>query len=154
MNCKTLHVLQVSGKVASKGSAAGSRTLPRHGLKAGTSSLTNNSSMMRSTSMVMLNQVTDHCCTQLLQTAVFQPGLPQVLQVTKQHVPESYVLKSNESSMCNLKSERSTYVSMYQCMYVFVYGLEMQCLVTYEEFKYTLRALHLRYLQPRVVVLI
>lgn len=65
ISCKTWHGLIVSGKVTSKGSAAGSRTLPRHGLKAGTSSVTNNSSMMRSTSMGMLNQVTDQCLTQL-----------------------------------------------------------------------------------------
>jgi hypothetical protein len=76
MNCKTLHGLQVSGKVTSKGTAAGSRTLPRHGLKASTSSLTVNSSMIRSTSMGMLNQVTDHYHTELQQIAIFELGLP------------------------------------------------------------------------------
>ncbi|XP_021926195.1 mitogen-activated protein kinase-binding protein 1 isoform X3 [Zootermopsis nevadensis] len=55
---KLLHAapIQVSGKVTSKGGAAGSRTLPRHGLKAGTLSLSNNFNMTRSTSMGMLNQ--------------------------------------------------------------------------------------------------
>ncbi|XP_069702772.1 mitogen-activated protein kinase-binding protein 1-like isoform X3 [Periplaneta americana] len=64
---KLLHAapVQVSGKVTNKGSsgssggggaAAGSRTLPRHGLKAGTSSHSSNTNMMRSTSMGMLNQ--------------------------------------------------------------------------------------------------
>ncbi|PNF17421.1 hypothetical protein B7P43_G02967 [Cryptotermes secundus] len=55
---KLLHAapVQVSGKLTSKSGAAGSRTLPRHGLKAGTTSLSNNSNMTRSTSMGMLNQ--------------------------------------------------------------------------------------------------
>ncbi|PSN39292.1 hypothetical protein C0J52_21896 [Blattella germanica] len=55
---KLLHAapVQVSGKVTNKGGAAGSRTLPRHGLKTGTSSQSSNVNMTRSTSMGMLNQ--------------------------------------------------------------------------------------------------